>query len=129
MKRLLFPLLVPAALFAQSPAAFETPLSSTQLDAAAFTEWVDGATHPVDQKEGPQWVVGLPKDHLGHSGFKYGVSTNSGPRCDVRILRGNGSQTLQRVYWTNKAAARVADVPSEAQLDPKLWGWLDFAAP
>ena len=41
---------------------------------------------------------------------------------DIGILRGNGFQTLQRVYWNNKATAITADVPSEAELTPKLWG-------
>ena len=31
-------------------------------------------------------------------------------------------QTTQRVYWNNKATAITADVPSEAELTPKLWG-------
>jgi hypothetical protein len=43
-------------------------------------------------------------------------------KADVGILRGNGFQTLQRVYWNNKATAITADVPSEAELTPALWG-------
>ena len=31
-------------------------------------------------------------------------------RGDLGVLRGNGTQTLQRVYWTNKATAIVADI-------------------
>ncbi len=46
-------------------------------------------------------------------------------KADIGILRGNGFQTLQRVYWNNKATAITADVPSEAELTPALWGrWL-----
>ena len=45
---------------------------------------------------------------------------------DVGILRGNGFQTHYRVYWTNKATAITADVPSEAELSPGLWGTLEF---
>ncbi|MEP6668925.1 MAG: hypothetical protein ABJF10_07230 [Chthoniobacter sp.] len=107
MKRLLFPLLLPVVLFAQQPAAFDTPLSPSQLDATAFTEWVDGAARPVEQKEGPRWVIGLPKDHLGHSGVKYGVSTNPGPRylrvgwksalpCGAVLVRGGGVLSVLR---------------------------------
>ncbi len=44
---------------------------------------------------------------------------------DLGVLRGNGFQTLQRVYWSNKASGIVADVPSEAELTPKLWGRLE----
>jgi hypothetical protein len=51
-------------------------------------------------------------------------------RGDLGILRGNGFQTLQRVYWNNKATGITADVPSEAELTPALWGkWQFKAAP
>jgi hypothetical protein len=41
---------------------------------------------------------------------------------DIGILRGDETSTTQRVYWNNKATAIVADVPSEAELCPHLWG-------
>ena len=43
-------------------------------------------------------------------------------RADIGVLRGSSGQTTQRVYWSNKATAITADVPSEAELTPKLWG-------
>jgi hypothetical protein len=43
---------------------------------------------------------------------------------DIGVLRGSGGQTIQRVYWSNKGTAIVADVPSEATLTPNLWGTL-----
>jgi hypothetical protein len=49
-------------------------------------------------------------------------------RGDVGILRGNNFQTLQRVYWHNKATGITSDVPSEAELTPWLWGELIFQA-
>ena len=45
---------------------------------------------------------------------------------DLGVLRGNGFQTLQRVYWCNKASGITADVPSEAELTPRLWGLWEF---
>jgi hypothetical protein len=47
-------------------------------------------------------------------------------RGDIGILRGDGTQTVQRVYWSNKATGITADVPSEAELTPKLWGTWKF---
>jgi hypothetical protein len=47
-------------------------------------------------------------------------------RGDLGVLRGNGFQTLHRVYWHNKATAITSDVPSEAELTPWLWGVLKF---
>jgi hypothetical protein len=49
-------------------------------------------------------------------------------RGDLGVLRGNGFQTLQRVYWHNKATGITSDVPSEAELTPWLWGVLKFQA-
>lgn len=51
-------------------------------------------------------------------------------KADIGILRGNGSQTTQRVYWSNKATGITSDVPSEAELTPALWGqWIFKATP
>ncbi len=47
-------------------------------------------------------------------------------KADLGILRGDGFQTLQRVYWSNKATGITADVPSEAELTPNLWGEWEF---
>jgi len=53
-----------------------------------------------------------------------GLTPTSGAvlRGDIGILRGNGFQTVQRIYWSNKATAITSDVPSEAELTPALWG-------
>ena len=48
-------------------------------------------------------------------------------RADIGVLRGNGYQTLQRVYWSNKSTGLVSDIPSEAELLPHLWGTWTFA--
>ena len=45
---------------------------------------------------------------------------------DIGLLRGNGFQTLQRVYWHNKATGLVSDLASEAELTPALWGTWKF---
>lgn len=57
-----------------------------------------------------------------------GLNPKSGltVKGDVGILRGNGSETTSRVYWNNKATGIVADVPSEAMLNPNLWGIFQF---
>ncbi len=65
------------------------------------------------------YEISIPLDKLG-------LTASPGEwRGDLGILRGNGSQTVQRVYWANKATAIVSDVPSEAELTPAHWGiWL-----
>jgi hypothetical protein len=47
---------------------------------------------------------------------------------DIGILRGDGSETTARVYWSNKATGITSDVPSEAILTPQLWGRVELKA-
>lgn len=49
-------------------------------------------------------------------------------KADLGVLRGNGFQTLHRIYWSNKATGLTSDVPSEAMLTPALWGSWEFVA-
>jgi len=48
---------------------------------------------------------------------------------DIGILRGNGTETTARSYWSNKATGITADVPSEAALTPHLWGTIQWTTP
>ena len=43
-------------------------------------------------------------------------------KADIGVLRGDGFQTTQRAYWYNKATGLTADLASEAELTPQLWG-------
>ena len=45
---------------------------------------------------------------------------------DIGILHGSSFLTTARSYWSNKATSIVSDVPSEATLEPGLWGMLEF---
>jgi hypothetical protein len=47
-------------------------------------------------------------------------------RGDIGILRGDGTETHARTYWSNKATGITADVPDEAMLTPGLWGTFEF---
>ena len=60
----------------------------------------------------PLALLGLKPEH----GLRHGF--------DIGVLRGNGSETTARVYWSNKATGITADVPSEAELQPRFWGSL-----
>ncbi len=46
--------------------------------------------------------------------------------ADFGILRGNGTQTIQRLYWNNLNTNIVSDIPSEARLQPANWGLWTF---
>ncbi|QDU94739.1 NHL repeat-containing protein [Lignipirellula cremea] len=53
----------------------------------------------------------------------------SSTKGDIGVLRGNGSETTARSYWSNKATGITADVPSEAALTPHLWGAIHWQVP
>jgi len=40
----------------------------------------------------------------------------------------DGNEVLRRLYWSNKATTIIADAPSEARLQPDLWGHIRFHA-
>ena len=44
--------------------------------------------------------------------------------ADIGVLRGDGATTTARLYWSNKSTGITADVPSEAELQPRFWGKL-----
>jgi hypothetical protein len=41
---------------------------------------------------------------------------------DIGVLRGDGAQTTQRIYWNNLDTNLVSDIPGEARLRPANWG-------
>lgn len=95
------------------PVAFSSPWRTIHIDAVEdITPQVTFACDKAGSYE-----VSVPLAIL-HWSPKSGDSI----RADVGILRGSNGQTTQRVYWSNKATAITADVPSEAELTPKLWG-------
>ncbi|MFZ4397941.1 MAG: hypothetical protein ACOYOU_20205, partial [Kiritimatiellia bacterium] len=38
-----------------------------------------------------------------------------------------GAAVLSRSYWANKTTSTLADAPTEARLEPDLWGWAIFS--
>ncbi|HYW78029.1 MAG TPA: hypothetical protein VE890_00565, partial [Thermoguttaceae bacterium] len=86
-------------------------------------------TITIDVVEDVTEQVTLATDNEGNFEISVSLATlhwqpKSGEtyRADLGVLRGVNGQTTQRVYWTNKATAITADVPSEAELTPRLWG-------
>jgi len=95
------------------PVAFSSPWRTIHIDAVEdVTTQVTFATDKAGNYE-----VSVPLGTL-HWTPKAGDII----RADVGILRGSNGQTTQRIYWSNKATAITADVPSEAELTPRLWG-------
>ena len=95
------------------PVAFGSPWRSIHIDVVA--DVTDRLTFAADNTG--IFEISLPLETL-HWQPKPGDTA----RADLGVLRGSNGQTTQRIYWSNKATAITADVPSEAELTPQLWG-------
>ncbi len=100
-----------------SPTASRTVFASP-VGEVTFDQVQDVSSEVAFVPSSGRFTVRIPLTVLGwhpESGRSY--------RADLGILRGNGVQTLQRVYWNNRDTAIVSDIPSEARLRPENWGW------
>ncbi len=92
--------------------AFSSPSRTITIDSVR-----DVSSDITLQSDGKgSYLISAPLSLLNIRSEKYSF------KADIGVLRGNGFQTLQRVYWNNKATGIVADVPSEVELVPELWG-------
>ncbi len=97
----------------KEPVAFSSPWRTVTIDVVEdVSEYVTLAT----DNEG-DFEISIPLSVL-HWQPKSGETYQG----DLGVLRGANGQTTQRVYWSNKATAITADIPSEAELTPRLWG-------
>jgi hypothetical protein len=97
----------------KEPVPFSSPWRTITIDK------VDNVSEQVEfaaSNEG-NYEIAIP---LGTLGLK--PAAGMAIKADVGVLRGDGTQTTQRVYWSNKGTAITSDVPSEAMLTPSLWG-------
>lgn len=91
---------------------FESPVGRVWFD-----DVVDVSAQVRLEQSGGTYLVAAPLSVLGwapQSGQEF--------LADIGLLRGNGVQTTQRVYWNNLDTAIVSDIPSEARLQPSQWG-------
>jgi hypothetical protein len=116
--KLLATLYRPVAPGAKTPVPFSSPWRTITIDR------VDDVSDKVQlaSDDKGNFEISVPLALLGLEPRPGGEI-----KADLGILRGNGFQTLQRVYWSNKATGITADVPSEAMLTPQLWGRWEFA--
>jgi hypothetical protein len=105
---------------------YRAKVSGTTQPVAFSSPW---RTINIDQVEDVTTHVTLAADKTGNFELSVPLAIlNWKPkpatlyRADLGVLRGSNNQTTQRIYWSNKATAITADVPSEAELTPKLWG-------
>jgi hypothetical protein len=91
---------------------FESPVGRVLFD-----EVRDVSSHVKLAQQGGNYEISVPLQLLG-------LKPEPGAQLlgDIGVLRGDGSQTLQRLYWNNLNTAIVSDIPSEARLQPVNWG-------
>jgi hypothetical protein len=108
-----------------NPIPFSSPWRTIALDSV---EDVSSQIELQSMKDGDQagsFAFSIPLKVLGLNPVPGGKI-----KADIGILRGTGTQTTQRVYWSNKATGITSDVPSEAELTPNLWGqWIFKSVP
>jgi hypothetical protein len=112
----------------KDPVEFSSPLRTVRFDSVQnISDRVELAStlqrNAKNVVTEAYYEMSVPLDALGLS-VKPGMSIKG----DVGVLRGNGFETMQRAYWSNKAAGIVSDIPSEAELTPGLWGTFVFQA-
>ncbi|MFP4028132.1 MAG: hypothetical protein ACLFWL_10100 [Candidatus Brocadiia bacterium] len=63
---------------------------------------------------------------LGRLGIE--MKPNLRVKMDWGYLRSNkhGTDVMERIYWANQATSILADTPSEARLEPDMWGYVQF---
>jgi hypothetical protein len=113
----------------KNSALFESPLRSVRFDDVEdVSRYLQLAKAPdraptasTNGASGGDFEFSIPLEVLGLK-----VTPGTTLRGDVGLLRGDGLRTTQRIYWSNKATGLVSDVPSEAELTPRLWGSVKF---
>jgi hypothetical protein len=104
------------AVVPHAPAAQEV-LFESPVGKVLFDEVRDVSTQIKLAQRGANYEISVPLQLLGMKPEQ--ESTILG---DIGVLRGDGSQTIQRLYWNNLNTAIVSDIPSEARLQPINWG-------
>ena len=91
------------------------------FDSPVGTAWFDSVTDVSDRvtlaQSGGDIEFSVPLELLG-------IQPTVGQEliADIGILRGDGQQTVQRIYWNNLNTFIVSDIPSEARFQPGNWG-------
>ena len=108
----------------EKPIMYNSPVSTVTIDrvddVSGLVELAQGRrTGPV-KAQSITWCdyeLSIPLDALG-------LAPRPGMivKADVGLLRGQGGDAVERVYWHNKATGVISDIPTEAKLTPNLWG-------
>jgi hypothetical protein len=102
---------------------FSSPIGRVRLDRVQVLRKAKVAFRTQEYKDGMYWLMeaAVPWKDIGAAA----------PPVAGAVLRGdfgylesdeNGTQTVARTYWSGKTQTVISDLPSEARLNPSLWG-------
>ncbi len=74
-------------------------------------------------RQGGSFEVAVPLDVIGLK-VKPGMETIA----NLGVITGNGAEATARYYWSKRVSTMVADIPTEAALQPQGWNTLHFEA-
>lgn len=97
---------------------FESPIGKVWFDRV---DDLSGQLHLAQNGGNVEFSVPL-------SALSFSPQAGESVLADFGILRGNGAQTIQRLYWNNFNTSIVSDIPGEARLQPANWGLWTFRA-
>jgi len=101
---------------------FASPVRRIAVDAVEIWREPSVAFHPM--ADGYTFEAAVPWSRIGSPSPTGTIPMDFG----VLFSAPTGDVTAERVYWSNKAAGAVSDVPSEAEVHPQLWGWARFTS-
>ncbi len=101
---------------------FSSPVGRVHMDRVEVVGNAKVAFTTRKYKEGDYWVMeaGVPWTAIGIKP----PPTGSVLRGDFGYLESDahGTRTMARTYWSAKTQTVISDLPSEARLNPSLWG-------
>ena len=114
----------------KDPVVYESPIGSVSIDKVedVTTQAVFRTATTRGEKKGRSYNIHQSELSIPLTVFGLKVVNGLALRGDVGILRGDGMETIERLYWHNKATGLTADLPTEARLAPNMWGEWKFEA-
>jgi hypothetical protein len=102
-----------------TPAASRVPFSSPWR-----TVWMDSVTDVSASTSLGTDAAGNVEVSIDLAQLGLTALAGTETLADVCVLRpdGSGQITIERVCWSNKKTALLADIPGEAELVPSTWG-------
>lgn len=110
------------ALLYRPVSAAGTPVTFTSPVRSLTIQQVEDVSSDVQfAGAGGRFEIAIPLSRLG-----FNPTSGMTIKGDIGVLRGLNGATYQRSYWHNQATGLVNDTPTEAELDPALWGRWEF---